>query len=391
MAAPISNFPRVAYYLERYLPASEAFIAKQAGALRRYDVSFIASSRVQSPSVNLVDAPVFDISAHLPARMGAVALKLARFAVPRAIPPVLDADLVHAHFGKNGYVALPLVRAVGKPLVTTFHGFDATYVGDPRTPGGFNQVRFFRYGRAWMARQPAWTVAVSRFVARNLEALGFPSSRMLLNYVGIDLTQFQPSQHDKRLPSRIISVARFVEYKGHKYIIDAISKLAKSGIDVELVMVGQGPLRDAIDSYARMTIPRFKIIDSLSQREIAEMMATSSIYVHGSIALQNGHAEAFGLANLEAQAVGTPVVAFDSGGVGEAVISGATGEIVPERDTEAMAAAIAALLRDEDRRRAYGKAAVAMVRDRFDISRQAALLEDFYDEVIRSHARQGWY
>ncbi|HHY49859.1 MAG TPA: glycosyltransferase, partial [Alphaproteobacteria bacterium] len=128
-----------------------------------------------------------------------------------------------------------------------------------------------------------------------------------------------------------------------------------------------------------------KVLERLSQAEIVDLLAGARIYLHGSVTLPNGHAEALGLALLEAQAVGTPVVAFDSGGVAEAMLPGETGFAVPERDVKAMSRRIATLLADDGQWAGFSAAAAAMVPDRFAIRRQTALLEDFYDDVLAHH------
>jgi glycosyltransferase involved in cell wall biosynthesis len=317
-------------------------------------------------------------------RAGELAVKLVRLPVPPAFPAVRKATLIHAHFGKNGYVIGPVAMAAGKPLVTTFHGFDATYQGSPRAAGGFNQARFFARGRHAMAAWDSWNIAVSDFIANQLVALGFSPSRIFRHYIGIDTEMFR-QRVVERQPHRVVSVARFVEYKGHRFIIDALAEVQRGGVPVELIMVGQGPLRQEMQSYAQSRVARVQVIDRLSQPEIADLLASARLYVHGSVTLDSGHAEAFGMANLEAQAVGTPVVAFRSGGVAEAIVEGQTGDAVAERDVMAMAAAIAALLTDDAKWQSYSRSAAEMVLSRFDIRTQTRLLEDFYDQVIAAH------
>ena len=374
----------VLYYVDRYLPASQSFVAQQAKALTRYVPEILAGRLVDSPSRGIGSFALHDISGSYAMRAGELAVKLVRLPVPSAFPAVRQTDLVHAHFGKNGYVIGPLALAAGKPLVTTFHGFDATYDGSARAAGGFNQARFFGRGRREMAGWNSWTIAVSDFVADRLKAIGFPEDRVFRHYIGLDTELFRPRDLE-RCPCRVVSVARFVEYKGHRLMIDALAEVAAGGIPVEFVMVGQGPLRPQIESYARKRLAQVQVLEKLSQQEIADLLATARVYLHGSVALGNGHAEAFGIANLEAQAVGTPVVAFRSGGVAEAMIEGRTGDAVAERDVHAMAAAVAALLTDDTKWQSYSKTAAAMVAMQFDIRDQARLLEDFYDSVIEAH------
>ncbi len=152
-------------------------------------------------------------------------------------------------------------------------------------------------------------------------------------------------------------------------------------------MIGDGPLREEMEAYARRLLPKVTVHRRLTQNDIRAELGQAQIYLHGSVTLDNGHAEAFGIANLEAQAVGTPVVAFRSGGVGEAVEDGRTGLLADERDVAGMADALGSLLGDPDRWNAFHRRAPAWVQERFDIVRQTALLEDYYDRVIADYHR----
>lgn len=368
-------------YVESFLPASQAFIVSQASAFSRVRARILAGKRKESPHTR--NAPVqVDIIADSPSmRFGELLLKTVRLPVPALFPAIKSCDIVHAHFGKNGYVIGPLARAAGKPQITTFHGFDATYTGDPRKPGGFNQVRFFRQGRQEMAGWNSWNIAVSDFIRDRLLALGYPQDRVLRHYIGIDLETFRPVAIERK-PNRIVSVSRFVDYKGHRYMVEALARVAAAGVPVEFVMVGEGPLRNEIEALARRQLPSVEIHSKLSQAEIRNLMASAALYLHGSVTLENGHAEAFGIANLEAQAMGTPVVAFRSGGVGEAVSDGKTGFLLAERDVNGMANAIGRLLSDRDEWTGFSSLAPSFVRDTFDVRTQAKSLEDYYAHVI---------
>lgn len=383
-AATTDEDSHVLYYVEGHLPSSQSFIARQANSLKRHRVEVLAGRRVHSPSAVIGDYPVHDISTSPAMKMGELLLKVPRVPMPALFPAVRRAAIVHAHFGKNGFVIGPLARAADKPLVTTFHGFDATFNGDASKVAGFNQVRFFSHGRAQMARWPGWTIAVSDFVRDRLLSYGFAPDRVLRHYVGIDTALFRqrPLARSRR---RVVSIARFVEYKGHRLMIDALAEVAAAGTPVELVMVGEGPLRGEIEAYARRRLPEARVMDHVSQPEIVDLLAGARLYLHGSITLDNGHAEAFGLANIEAQAVGTPVVAFDSGGVAETMEAGHSGIVVPERDVHAMAEAIGRLLTDDAQWLSFSVAAADLVPRRFSIERQSAALEDFYDHVLAEH------
>lgn len=375
----------VAIFVERFLPPSQAFVVKQANAYARYAPRFLTVRRLSEGHGDTTSAPVHQVKGSVAMTLGMGLLKIPRIPVP-ALFPALKADVIHAHFGKNGYVLGPLARAMRRPLVTTFHGFDATYAGDPKTPGGFNQVRFFRQGRREMAGWSRANVAVSDFIRNRLLDLGFPADHIFRHYIGVDRALFRPDPSPRK-PGRVVSIARFVEYKGYRYMIDALARVAAQGIDVDYVMIGDGPLREEMEGYARRLLPKVTVHRRLSQDQVRAELGQAQIYLHGSVTLDNGHAEAFGIANLEAQAVGTPVVAFDSGGVGEAVELARTGLLAAEKDVAGMADAVASLLADGDRWRAFHERAPAWVGERFDIITQTGLLEDHYDDVIADYRK----
>jgi glycosyltransferase involved in cell wall biosynthesis len=377
----------VAIFVERFLPPSQAFVLAQARGYRRYAPRFVVGTQIADGHGGAVELPVHAIDRSVAMRAGTLLLKIPRIAVPGLFAPLAKARLIHAHFGKNGYVLGPLARALDRPLVTTFHGFDATYRGDPRKPGGFNQIRFFARGRAQMAARDRANIAVSDFVRDRLIDLGFAPDRIFRHYIGVDRARF-PFDPTPRVAGRVVSIARFVEYKGYRYMIDALARVAAQGVPVEYVMIGDGPQAAETLAYARRHLPRVVHHPRLTQDEIRAELGQAQLYLHGSVTLDNGHAEAFGIANLEAQAVGTPVIAFRSGGVGEAVEEGRTGLLAGERDVAAMADAIGALLSDDARWHAFHERAPAWVAERFDLMAQSALLEDYYDHVVADHQRK---
>lgn len=84
---------------------------------------------------------------------------------------------------------------------------------------------------------------------------------------------------------------------------------------------------------------------------------------------------------LEAARAGRPVIAYDHGGVGEAVVDGVTGVLVPEGDTAALADAIVQLLGDPELRSKMGEAGRRRVAEDFDIRTCTSDLEDEFDRV----------
>jgi glycosyltransferase involved in cell wall biosynthesis len=97
--------------------------------------------------------------------------------------------------------------------------------------------------------------------------------------------------------------------------------------------------------------------------------------------------EAFPNSIVEAMAAGKPVVATRVGGVGDAVVDGETGLLVPPRLPAALAAAIEQLLIEPERRREMGAAAARRARAQFHASRVLPTLESLYDRLLSARAR----
>ena len=377
----------VAYFTSYFLPPSEIFMVEQARHLTRYTSRFLATQRQESKTANQHSMRLNCLSDSWRGQIAAAELRFARWVDPLFRELIQNAAILHAQFGKNGYLAWPIARRLSMPFVTTFHGYDATFVGNPLSVDGFNQRLFFLRGRAQMARAGLNCIAVSDYIRDRLLELGFPKSKIFRHYIGINTNLFCPEDSVARVANRVVCVSRFVEYKGHRFIIDALTRLTKGGVPIELIMVGQGPLRNEIERAARKGIAKVTVLHDQSQSEIISLLRTAQLYIHGSYRTPTGHAEALGLSILEAEAVGTPVVAFDSGGVGEAVDNNKTGYLVPEKDVVGMSTKIAMLLADFERWNSFSRAGVDFVRTHFDITKCCSQLEDIYDNIIDMHVR----
>lgn len=376
----------VAYFTDSFLPPSEVFMVEQARHLTRYTPKFLAMRSYESKAATKYPMQVERIGGSVRGKLAAFGLKLFGSVDPLFRAVTKTSALLHAQFGKNGYVVWPIAKKLNLPFVTTFHGYDATFAGNPLSVQGFNQRMFFWRGRGQMAKAGVNCIAVSNYIRTRLIELGFAERHIFRHYIGIDTALFHPQPQVERVKNRVVCVSRFVDVKGHRFIVEALAKLTQSGIPIELIMVGQGPLRDGIEREARLKLAKVTVLDDQSQDEVAALLCTAQLYIHGSYRTPTGQAEALGLSILEAQAVGTPVVAFDSGGVGEAIISGKTGYLVPEKDVNAMCRMAGAVLSDSDQWRSFSDAGIAHVRANFDITNCTRLLEDIYDRIIRDHS-----
>ncbi len=169
----------------------------------------------------------------------------------------------------------------------------------------------------------------------------------------IDNTPFAASPTPRR--GHLVTVAMMrAGDKAQSYALLAQAlALLSDGVDWHLTVAGDGPLRAEVQA---MFGDRVTWVGQLDRAGVAALLATGAVYVWP------GCGEAYGLAYLEAQAAGLPVVAMAVAGVPEVVRDGVTGFLVPDGDAAGMAAAIARLLGDDDLRDRMGRAARAQVQ-----------------------------
>lgn len=151
----------------------------------------------------------------------------------------------------------------------------------------------------------------------------------------------------------------------------------------QLVCVGDGPARPEIEArLARLGAGRVRCVGALPEPHLP------AFYAAADLMLWPAFREAYGLALLEAQAAGLPVVACREGGVGDIVVDGETGLLVEDRDLAALARATAALLHDGDRRRRLAEAARARVQASHDLPAAADRLGQALADALRIHDRR---
>lgn len=157
----------------------------------------------------------------------------------------------------------------------------------------------------------------------------------------------------------------------YRVLADALSRLADRRWT--LLLVGFGPLEEEIRRWFPADRTR-----AIGQVRLGEM---PSLYAAADIVAWPAINEAFGMALLEAQATGTPVVAGRSGGVADIVADGRTGRLVAPGDPAAFAAAIGDLLGDRDHRASMGAAALANVAAHHSLDAAMAVLDPALREL----------
>ncbi|HMJ05060.1 MAG TPA: glycosyltransferase [Chthoniobacterales bacterium] len=363
--------PIAAIFRSAVFSASERFIQDQAAAMTRWRPLVVGLERKGEMVVRLRDAlvaksPVERWAFRLRGRGGPIEAKL------RAAGPAL----IHANFGTDGLLVMPLARALGVPLITSLRGYDVTRSDDALLRSG--RVSWMRYalGKKRLQLGGDLFLAVSEALRNQAIARGYPEARIVTHYNGVDLDRFQPDTTPIE-PGTILHVGRLVEKKGTGVLIDAMTKVPGG----RLVIIGDGPLRAALMRQARTLGERVRFLGSLSSDEVAKWMRRAAVLAAPSLTAADGDAEGLPNVVVEAAASGLPVVATDHSGIPEAVDDGTSGFLVPENEAGALAERLAEMLGSEPLRREMGAAGRRLAERKFNRQMLTERLEAIYDRV----------
>ncbi|MBQ0977052.1 glycosyltransferase [Micromonospora sp. M61] len=291
-------------------------------------------------------------------------------------------EVIHAHFWMSGLAALTAGRQTGVPVVQTYHALGTVkrrYQGVQDT----SPARRVSYERE-LGRSVDRIVAQCRDEVGELVRMGVPRSRMTVVPSGVNLATFAPlgpAADRESGRARILTVGRLVERKGFQTVVRAMALVP----DAECVVVG-GPPEGLLetDTYARRlralaescgVADRVHLVGAVPREEMGRWYRSADLLVAAP------WYEPFGLTPLEAMACGVPVVGTAVGGIRDTVVDGTTGDLVPARDPQALAAAIQGLLDDRIRRFAYATAARERARTRYSWAATAERLVEVYSEV----------
>ena len=283
-------------------------------------------------------------------------------------------DVVHAHQYTPFFyasIAARLARTRAR-LIFTEHGRHFPDVVSPKRRLA-NRLVFDRLAND--------ITAVCEWSARSLaEKDGFTASRIRVIPNGIDIARYErrEGREDTRRrlgldPGRryVVIVARFHPVKDHATLIAGFKAVADTRPDVDLLLVGDGPLRPEIERQVAGLGLTGRVSLVGVQSNVNEWLLASDIFALSSVS------EAASITLLEAMACGLPAVVTAVGGNPELVRDGIDGVLVPRADSAGFSAAFLRLLDSPDLARSMGQSGAARVRQEFlmetTVTRYAAL------------------
>jgi glycosyltransferase involved in cell wall biosynthesis len=395
---------RVAYLVNQYPAVSHSFIRREIAALEARGVE-VARFSIRRPPTDLVDpadvaearatrvvlaaGPLALIAAWLQALVAApfkwlavlvAAIRLGRRSdrgIGRHLAYMAEACLLvrwlragkvehlHAHFGTNPAAVAMLARMLGGPPYSfTVHG-----------PDEFDQPRALSLGDK-IAHAVA-VVAVSDFGRSQLYRWTPPADWKKVHVVrcGVDAAFLAAGPQPIADTPRLVCVGRLAPQKGQLLILDAVAALAAEGVPFEVVLAGDGPLRDAIERRSRELAldGRVRITGWISNDDVRrELLAARAM-------LLPSFAEGLPVVLMESLALGRPAITTFVAGIPELIEDGVNGWLIPAGSLAAMTRAIRrALATQPDALAAMGQAGARAVAERHDVNLEAQRLETLF-------------
>jgi len=271
------------------------------------------------------------------------------------------ADHVHAHFGTNPAMVAMLCRELGGPTFSfTVHG-----------PEEFDKPQFL--GLREKVQRAAFVVAISSFGRGQLYRWARSEDWPKIEVVrcGVDEDLLRAPAAPVPADPRLVCVARIAEQKGHLLLVEAAALLAAEGLDFQIVLVGEGPMRHQVEELIqrRGLTDRFLLTGRLDGRQVREAILGSRALVLPSFA------EGLPVVVMEALALRRPVIATAIAGNPELLEAGVTGWLVPAGSVEALAGAMrAALQASPVLLEEMGRAGAVLIALQHDVSREARKL-----------------
>jgi glycosyltransferase involved in cell wall biosynthesis len=281
---------------------------------------------------------------------------------------------VHAHFATYPTLAAWIAyRLAGTPYSFTPHAHD-----------------LFVH-QAMLARKAAdavFVVAISEYNRRFLHEHtgGRPISVHVVHY-GVDPSLFAFRVRPERVDGpRIACVARLVPYKGHSVLLRALAGAPPPLADARLELVGDGELRESLESEAAELGVSVHFHGSVPEAAVAEVLDRVDAFALPSLIAPNGDMEGIPNALIEALAAGVPAVSTRQSGVPELIRDGETGYLAEPGDVDGLRDALVRALTEKDpaARAAAGR---VLVETEFNTRGSARRLVELFSDGAGSSGR----
>ncbi|MDV3350198.1 glycosyltransferase family 4 protein [Leptolyngbyaceae cyanobacterium CCMR0082] len=282
-------------------------------------------------------------------------------------------NLLHVHWPfPHGLMAWPASKLFKIPMVFSFHGGELLLA---------QRFGFVAHILRWLLSHTVGVTTNSSFTKGLVEKLR-PCPLQVIPYgLTVEAKPTEP-RAPEQIPT-LLFVGRLDERKGVCYLLDALAILLTER-DVRLRIVGTGILETELKEQVQGLALEQQVdfLGFVSKAQLADEYAKCDVFVLPAIVDSKGDTEGLGIVMIEALAHAKPVVATAVGGIPDVIRPGETGCLVPEKNSLALAKAIAELLDRPDWATQLGHQGLADIQTRFNWSSIIAMWQDIYQRVL---------
>jgi colanic acid/amylovoran biosynthesis glycosyltransferase len=387
---------RIAYLVSDYAAPSHTFVRREVAALRRRGLTILPFSirsgpfNVDQEAPAVLDAPLHRLMARAlgtilgsPTRSARTWLLAQHHRAPglrawlwaqfhftealvlAAMLRAAGADRLHSHFANSGAtVGMLAAHLLRLPWSLTLHGISET-----DSPAGVLLPK--KIERADFVACASWFMRAQgmRTVPQELW------SKFHIVRCGVALDSLPPPRSTERSGTvRFVTVGRLSAEKGHPGLLEALRNVIASGVDAELVIIGDGPLRLAIERQIRTLHLADRVIlrGTLPELETLAEIAEGDIFVLASLM------EGLPVVLMEAMALSKPVIAPSVAGIPELVRDNETGLLFWPGDWGGLAQCMRRVAHDAPLRQRLARASRSHMECEFDIERAIEPLSQLF-------------
>jgi len=284
------------------------------------------------------------------------------------------AYLVENHLSRNGrFARLDVAHwhahfSHGPTTVAFFASWltGITYSFSAHAKDIYLQERDFLRDKIARAR---FVVTCTEFNKNYLQEVAGNAAPVFRCYHGLNLDAFEIPLKARGNPiPNILSVGRFVPKKGFLILIQALRRLRQQGLKFHCRLVGSGPMKEELRRQisALQMADCIELVAPMPQNALLEYYRETDLFALACEVQEDGDRDGIPNVLVEAMAMGIPIVSTAISGIPELVEEGVNGLLVPEKNANALAEAMAKLLRQPELAQRIGSAGRAKVENEFD-------------------------
>ena len=406
----MTNRTRIAYLVSRFPQTSETFIVRELDALRlRGTFDLELYSLFPSPdTVHHEVARRWTAMLRRPdLRAGIGGLLWALRRRPRALLDVVS-TVLREHRRRPRILVRAVITLVlacaharhiaGNPAISHIHAHYATYpalaawICHRLADVGYSFTAHAHdlYVDDSMLRTKVsdarFVVTIARFNEEILSGLNASGTPIKVVHCGIDLSRYRFRERTipRSGPVTVLCVASLQEYKGHRFLLEALATGGPQTSRIRLDLIGAGHLETQLRQQAASLglTDRVRFLGARDEAYVAQALADADLFVLPSVIARDGQMEGLPVALMEALASGVPTVSTELSGIPEIIVNEVTGLLAAAGDSAALADALESMMTDPDLAQRCTRRGRSLVEQEFDLDRNVGTLADLFEHFV---------